>query len=53
LTVEFVLDLGLPVLLRGKIGTGEGIIAAIEVLDAEERVVLGLVYREGFMDLVN
>ena len=53
MTVEFVLDMVLPVLVGGEVGARERIVAAVEVLDAEEGVVLGLVHRKGFMDLLD
>lgn len=48
-----MLDLVLPVLVGGEIGARERIVATVEVLDAEEGVVLGLVHGKGFMDLLD
>lgn len=45
-SVEYVLDLGGPVFFGCEVGGGEQLVAALEALHAEKRVVLGLVHGE-------
>lgn len=48
-----MLDLRLPVLVGGEVGSGKRVVAALEALHTEEGVVLGLVDGECFKDLVD
>lgn len=47
-----MLDFGFPVLVSCGEGGGQGLVAASEALDAEKRVVLGLVYCEDCLALI-